>query len=58
MQVKLVWSESRQMFVGKAVKRQSSSVKLISGLLRWLQPTTATQRRPQTSRVWQSALMR
>lgn len=58
MQVKLVWSESRQMFVGKAVKRQSPSVKLMSGLLRWLQPASSTQRRPQTSRVWQSAISR
>ncbi len=58
MQVKLVWSERRQMWVGKTVKRQSSSVKLISGLLRWFQPTTVTQRRPQASRVWQSASYR
>jgi len=58
MQVKLVWSESRQMFVGKAVKRQSPSVKLLSGLWRWLQPSVVVQRRPQSSRVWQSALSR
>ncbi len=58
MQVKLVWSERRQMWVGKTVKRQSSSVKLMSGLLRWLQPTSSSPRRPQASRVWQSALSR
>ena len=55
MQVKLVWSPRRQMWVGKSVARPAPSFNVVSGFFRWLRPTAvATNRRAQTSSVWQS----
>lgn len=60
MRVQLKWSSSRQMWVGQAVSKASTSSSWVRQVMRWFHPveSVALKRQPPVARVWQSARQR